>query len=291
MSLPPNTTPAPTSVLVPGTSPVPVASRPGPDKDIRPGNHNGSDGDSGFTVPKIRLEIRDLSHPAASLFLTAAHASSVLTDSIRTVLSSLYVSPSNPTTTAPPTRSVTLILRDMRGVAYTTGSELDNDHKEIHFSLRYIAGVKPKERLADELKGVILHELVHCFQHNGFGTCPGGLIEGVADWVRLRAGLAPPHWKRHAEGDWDAGYERTAYFLEYLESRFGEGTVRRLNEKLRTQRYEEKPFWTEILGRSVQDLWTDYGLTFEHDEGVIVNSNEEEASSDDALRTPSSTSS
>lgn len=284
MSLPPDTTPAPTSVLVPGTSPAPKASQPDQEE---PGSH-AEDGDKDtFEIPKIRLEIRDLSHPGASLFLSAVEASSVVTSSIHTVLRSLYLSPSNPTTTAPPTRSVTLILRDMPGVAYTTGTELDDDHKEVHFSLHYIAGIKP-ERLADELAGVVVHELVHCFQYNGLGTCPGGLIEGVADWVRLRRGLAPPHWKRHADGAWDGGYERTAYFLDYLEGRFGEGTVRRLNEKLRVQQYEEKAFWTELVGRPVEQLWADYGLTFKDDDDVVVD--KEDASSEDAAGTPSSSS-
>jgi hypothetical protein len=284
MSLPPDTTPAPTSVLVPGTSPAPKASQPDSEE---PGSR-AEDGDKdAFEIPKIRFEIRDLSHAGASLFLSAVEASSIVTSSIQTVLRSLYLSPSNPTTTAPPTRSVTLILRDMSGVAYTTGTELDNDHKEVHFSLHYIAGIKP-ERLADELTGVIVHELVHCFQYNGLGTCPGGLIEGVADWVRLRRGLAPPHWKRHADGKWDGGYERTAYFLDYLEERFGEGTVRRLNEKLRVQRYEEKAFWTELVGRPVEQLWADYGLTFKDDDDVVVD--QEDASSEDAAGTPSSSS-
>ena len=45
-------------------------------------------------------------------------------------------------------------------------------------------------------------------------TCPGGLIEGIADWVRLRAGLGAKHWKQEADGKWDAGYQHTGYFLE-----------------------------------------------------------------------------
>lgn len=48
-------------------------------------------------------------------------------------------------------RSVTLILRSLDGVAYTTGSDLDEDHKEIHMSLQYIAGI-PDERAASEIK-------------------------------------------------------------------------------------------------------------------------------------------
>lgn len=87
---------------------------------------------------------------------------------------------------------------------------------------------------AYEIRGVLVHELVHCFQHNGRGASPGGLVEGVADWVRLSANLGAPHWKRGAVPDrWDQGYERTAYFLDWLENKFGRGTVRNINEELR----------------------------------------------------------
>jgi hypothetical protein len=134
----------------------------------------------------------------------------------------------------------------MPGVAYTTGTELDSDHKEIHFSLDYIYSSVPESRKSHEIMGVLTHEMVHCYQYNAFGTCPGGLIEGIADWVRLNAELSPPHWKREASGKWDAGYQHTGYFLEYLENRFGTGLIRRMNEKLRIERYEEKRFWTEV---------------------------------------------
>jgi hypothetical protein len=100
--------------------------------------------------------------------------------------------------------------------------------------------------------------LLDSYQYNAFGTCPGGLIEGIADWVRLNANLSPPHWKKEATGNWDAGYQHTGYFLDYLEQRFGKGTIRRMNEKLRIQKYEEKRFWTELLGRPVEQLWGDY---------------------------------
>jgi hypothetical protein len=100
--------------------------------------------------------------------------------------------------------------------------------------------------------------ILDSYQYNAFGTCPGGLIEGIADWVRLNANLSPPHWKKEATGNWDAGYQHTGYFLDYLEQRFGKGTIRRMNEKLRIQKYEEKRFWTELLGRPVEQLWGDY---------------------------------
>ncbi|KAK0629897.1 peptidase of plants and bacteria-domain-containing protein [Bombardia bombarda] len=211
-----------------------------------------------FPQPKLRLEIRDLGHSGATKFLGAVNAGDVLSAAVANVQRLLYRSPADPHTTMPPTRSVTVILRDMGGVAYTTGTDLDNDHKEIHFSLNYINSINPASRLTSEITGVLTHELVHCYQWNALGTCPGGLIEGIADWVRLNCDLSPPHWKRETTGDWDGGYQHTAYFLEYLESRFGSGTIRSVNEKLRLHRYQAKPFWTELLGRPVEQLWGDY---------------------------------
>lgn len=260
--------PAPTPLPMPPSGRNPVSEPTTEDISIET---------SKFPLPKLRLEIRDLNHAGSQTFLTAVIANEALRTAVRSVLALLYESPHCPTTTVPTTRSVTLILRSMEGVAYTTGSDLDNDHKEIHFSLDYIQNAIGSERRKHEIMGVLTHEMVHCYQYNGFHTCPGGLIEGIADWVRLNADLSPPHWKQDAGGKWDAGYQHTGYFLEYLENRFGKGTIRRLNEKLRIERYEEKRFWTELCGRPVEQLWKDYSESLqaerrkiEEDECVIV---------------------
>ena len=224
-----------------------------------------------YPKPKLRIEIRDLNHEGADVFLGAVNVSAVLQQAVGNVQHLLYsrnVWYADPDTHITPTRSVTVILRDMDGVAYTTGSELDGDHKEIHFSLRYIAGIQPrKERATAEIAGVLTHELVHCLQWDGRGTCPGGLVEGIADWVRLKCSLSPPHWKREpaAIGRWDGGYQHTAYFLDYLERRFGDGTVRRINERLRLEHYDGAAFWPGLLGHKVEKLWEDYADAVKHE--------------------------
>jgi len=63
----------------------------------------------------------------------------------------------------------------MPGVAHTTG---DYHNKEIYFSLDYIK--QSAKRAREEILGVLVHEVVHCYQYDAKGTCPGGLIEGVA---------------------------------------------------------------------------------------------------------------
>lgn len=228
-----------------------------------------------FETPKLRLQLHDLGHEGSSIFLSNVKASEDFETQVQNVLNLLYDHPSE--SRRPATRSVTLILREMDGVAYTTGIDLDNDHKEIHFSLNYIARSRADQRY--ELLGVLCHELVHCFQWNAEGTCNGGLIEGIADWVRLRAGLAAQHWRREAEGDWDSGYQHTGYFLEWLEQKFGPGTVRKLNGCLRKGKYSDDLFKKCCDGQSVEDLWQQYGEYLNKDKkaGKEDSSNDLEA--------------
>ena len=97
--------------------------------------------------------------------------------------------------------------------------------------------------------------MVHAYQWDALGSAPGGLIEGIADFVRLKAGLAPPHWKRaEVPGRWDEGYQRTAYFLEWLEGEYV-GSVARINEALRERLYNEEEFWEGIFGKEKGIKW------------------------------------
>ena len=166
----------------------------------------------------------------------------------------------------------------MGGVAYTTGSDIDDDHKEIHFSLNYIKDIA-SERQQQEIQGVLVHEMVHCWQWNGLGTSPGGLIEGIADFVRLKAGLSPPHWKKEAGGEWDAGYQHTGYFLEWIEENFGEGSVRNINASLQKRKYVEEEFWHQLFQKNVAELWAEYSKTLpkpkEEDEETKAETEEE----------------
>ncbi|GAB7356799.1 hypothetical protein MBLNU459_g7684t2 [Dothideomycetes sp. NU459] len=240
---------------------------------------------SAFPTPKLRLELRDLTDKSTDVFLENFKASKDFAHLVKTVLALLYtvdepssrrVASTQPTPTQPTrptpsdpgvpgTRSVTLIVRDLDGVAYTTGTDLDDDHKEIHLSLSYISHVSAQSshRTRTELLGVVCHELVHCFQWAAKGTCPGGLIEGIADWVRLRAGFVPPHWKREASGNWDSGYQTTGYFLDWIEDTRGKGSVWKINQKLCDKEYDEDKFWTELFGKDVDTLWKDYGKALE----------------------------
>ncbi|PLB43584.1 BSP-domain-containing protein [Aspergillus steynii IBT 23096] len=255
-------------------------------------------------TPKLRFHVNDIRHPAFQSFLSLIpDLQSVLDTALSAIIQNLYtVPPLRPSSritpspqpnlprpifhpSVPPTRSVTLLLRDIGGVAYTTGTELDNDHKEIHLSLSYIHTSTRKADPTAELRGVLTHELVHCYQHTApAGSTnrhpPGGLIEGIADFVRLKAGLAPPHWKRPTSAqdrpeNWDQGYQHTAYFLAWLEDvRVGPGAIGMLNDRLLRVGYyvhkgnedsdaggsRETDFWEALFGSRIEDLWHAYGV-------------------------------
>jgi Peptidase of plants and bacteria len=218
--------------------------------------------------PVLRLHFNDATHPAIHSFVTLVDCTHLLPNAIKHVLNHLYTPYGREQ--IPPVRSVTIILRKMGGVAYTTGLDLDDMHKEIHVSLDYIArNCDQPFKFRDETIGVITHEVVHCFQHKCKGTAPGGLIEGIADYVRLKAGLAPPHWKKTREEigkKWDEGYQRTAWFLEWLEDNRGAGTISRMNETMGRCEYKEDEFWPELFGKTVDTLWKRYVESWEEKE-------------------------
>lgn len=80
----------------------------------------------------------------------------------------------------------------------------------------------------------------------------------------MLSSLSPPHWanslppKTGKGGDkWDSGYEKTAFFLQWIDKRYGDGTVRELNEKLNDKEYD-KAMWKQVTGRRVNKLWLIY---------------------------------
>ncbi|CAN6287870.1 unnamed protein product [Urochloa humidicola] len=147
-----------------------------------------------------------------------------------------------------PVDAVTLVVEDIDGVAFTSANG-------IHLSARYVGGYSAGD-VKTEVTGVLYHETTHVWQWNGQGQANGGLIEGIADYVRLKAGYAPGHWVKPGQGDrWDQGYDVTARFLDYCDS-LKPGFVAQLNAKMKDGYSDD--FFAQILGKNVQQLWKDY---------------------------------
>ena len=100
-----------------------------------------------------------------------------------------------------------LVIDDHDGVAYAGGNS-------IHISTRHIQNYDNLESARVEFRGVLLHEVTHLYQENG-GSSDGALIEGIADFVRVRAGLYGPG--RCGGGDsWDGPYTISGCFFSWL---------------------------------------------------------------------------
>jgi hypothetical protein len=125
---------------------------------------------------------------------------------------------------------------------------------EIKVGASYIQGIKGDIKW--DFNGVLYHEMVHVWQWYGNGQAPGGLIEGIADFVRLKANYAPSHWVKPGEGNsWDQGYSVTARFLDYCNG-LRNGFVAELNKKMRDG-YSDS-FFVDLLGKTVNQLWSEY---------------------------------
>ncbi|KAG6652528.1 uncharacterized protein LOC122311704 [Carya illinoinensis] len=154
---------------------------------------------------------------------------------------------------------VSLFIDDMDGVAYTSNNE-------IHVSAKYING--HTGNLKGEITGVFYHEMTHIWQWNGNGEAPGGLIEGIADFVRLKSGYIPSHWVQPGQGDrWDQGYDVTARFLDYCND-LRNGFVADLNKKM-INGYNVN-YFVNLLDKSVDQLWSDYKALYHKKASIYV---------------------
>lgn len=103
---------------------------------------------------------------------------------------------------------------------------------------------------------ILYHEMTHIFQWAGEGTAPGGLTEGMADYVVLKSKYYFDGYSTPGQGEkWDEGYGTTSRFLEYCDG-LRPGFTAELNRRMRKVYKEE--YWKDLLGKSVDEVWKEY---------------------------------
>ncbi|KAK7308194.1 hypothetical protein VNO77_41794 [Canavalia gladiata] len=146
---------------------------------------------------------------------------------------------------------ISMIIENIDGVAYCSQNKI---HVSASYIERYSGDIKK------EIVGVLYHEMAHMLQWDGNGMAPSGLIEGIADFVRLKAGYAGDHWVLPGQGDnWNQGYDVTARFLDYCNS-IKNGFVADLNKMMKTS-YNDN-YFTQLLGKPVTQLWSEYKANY-----------------------------
>lgn len=150
-----------------------------------------------------------------------------------------------------------LFISDFPGpvIAYTNG---DNN---INFSALAIQNFPPS-RARFHFTSIMIHEMTHIFQWSGNRTAPGGLTEGVADYVMVRSLIydAATYTKPGSGSRWDEGYGVTERFLEYCDS-LRKGFTAALNKKMRFV-YSDN-YFKELLGKPLNQLWIDYKAKYQ----------------------------
>ncbi|KAK8444836.1 hypothetical protein SEVIR_9G208255v4 [Setaria viridis] len=179
----------------------------------------------------------------------AGYAARVLSDASRFTWA--VFNQTSPAERRPGVDTVALVVNaatDDGAIAYTDGSTIVLG---AGYVLNYTGDVRA------EVTGVLHHETVHVWQwglqdYNAHWW----VFEGIADFVRLRAGYAPAHWVLPGQGSgWDKGYDVTARFFDYCDS-LRPGFVAVLNAKLKDSYSDD--YFVQILGKNVQELWMEY---------------------------------
>ncbi|PWA99619.1 hypothetical protein CTI12_AA005220 [Artemisia annua] len=112
-----------------------------------------------------------------------------------------------------------------------------------------------------EFTSLMYHEMTHAFQWDGEGHTPSMLVEGIADYTKLKAGYAQEGFAKPGQGDsWDQGYDFTARFLEYCDELVPE-FVAILNKLMRFD-FDVK-YFDYLTGKPVDQLWMEYKAKYE----------------------------
>jgi hypothetical protein len=173
----------------------------------------------------------------------------VVRDTIFAICELLYVEPAE----VRPVDRVSFAVEDWDGIAGKEG----NSEITVKLSTRHLRTYEG--RVGDEIRGILFHELTHAYQWDGNDYASyHGLIEGMADFVRFRAGYVEPRPPRPEE-TWNAGYKTTGLFIAWMDDRHP-GLARRLNLSLRLEPGEiwSEQFFVDETGDTVDALWAEY---------------------------------
>lgn len=145
----------------------------------------------------------------------------------------------------------------------TDGAWGETGDNTVYIDTNAIQNYFPAGGAQFEFTSLLYHEMTHIFQWSGQGTAPGGLTEGVAEYVKIKSKYYHPEgYTKPGEGNaWDEGYGVTARFLEYCDS-LRDGFTPDLNNKMR-EVYKNEYFF-DLLGKPLDQLWSEYKAKYAH---------------------------
>lgn len=114
-----------------------------------------------------------------------------------------------------------------------------------------------------DIDGCGTHEFMHVAQAYTTGERPGWAVEGLADYARYKYGLynSAAGWSLPAYSSsqhYTNSYRVTARFFVWLENRVRSTILNELDDAMKAGTYSSS-FWTARTGKTVDQLWADYG--------------------------------
>lgn len=222
---------------------------------------SSSVGGNWTAVASPSVDYRNDNTAGAQLFRGLVPDSSIVSyvhEIAQKVAQLLYVSP----TEVPAFSTLELRIEswndDPGGVAWKAGSP---PRITVNVNAFHLERVKNAGgNVAEEVKGVLYHEMVHAYQHARSGVDISA-IEGTADAVRYLAGYIPLS-NRRAGGHWTNSYQTTGFFLVWIQQQKG------FTNFIHDFNQQAKPgtagvwSWDSAIrnttGQGVQALWDEY---------------------------------
>lgn len=140
---------------------------------------------------------------------------------------------------------------------------------EIGFDMNYLNTFSQTHSdvvSADEIYGVLCHELCHGYQRGPLnagayaaGTEYFGFLEGTADLARLLTGGFNPRRYPRVGGHWTDGYNTTAFFYQWITNTKSATFLKDLNRTALTiNPWTFNAATLALFGESAQSLWSKY---------------------------------
>lgn len=163
-------------------------------------------------------------------------------------------------------RTINYKLNEGGHLSYKSGSA---PTIEIGFDMNYLNNFSQNhsdEVSADEIYGVLCHELCHGYQRSprnagayASGTEYFAFIEGTADLARLLTGGFNPRRYPRQGGSWTDGYNTTAFFYQWITNTYSATFLKDINRTALTlDPWSLNSATIALLGKSAQSLWNSY---------------------------------
>lgn len=172
------------------------------------------------------------------------------------VCQQLYQSPKE----VPNVEQVVYRIHDYDGIS-GKGGEPPVIH--VSFSSDYldkqIKAGSTKEKIIDEIVGVLVHEMTHAYQQSCKYEGEGwSVIEGIADAVRFLEGYIDVSLRKPG-GHWNDGYKTTGFFIAWIQQHKKSDFLYQLNQSVgKDLDWQWEPNMSQITGHTVAELWAEY---------------------------------